>query len=48
MNLEEAKSKLVITPEEEKSVGDYINHFHTQINVLSSFDVVKYIFFSKR
>lgn len=43
MNLEEAKSKLVITPEEEKSVGDYINHFHTQINVLSSFDVVKYL-----
>lgn len=43
MNLEEAKSKLIITSEEEKSVGDYINHFHTQINVLASFDALKYL-----
>ena len=43
MKKKKKKSKLVITPEEEKSVGDYINHFHTQINVLSSFDVVKYL-----
>ena len=43
MNIEGARSKLKITPEEKKSVGDYINHFHTQINVLASFDVIKYL-----
>ena len=43
MNLEEAKIKSKITPEERKAVEDYIEFYHTQMNILASFDVKKYL-----
>ena len=42
MDLEEAKIKSRITPEEENSIGKYINFGHTQINELACFDVLRY------
>lgn len=42
MDLEEAKIKSRITPEEKKSVEGYINFGHTQLNILASLDFEKF------
>ena len=43
MDLKEAKKKIEITPEERKAIEKYVNYKHTQMNILASFDVLKYL-----
>ena len=43
MELEDAKQKIQITDEERNSVNEYINAWHTTMNSLVSFDVIKYL-----
>lgn len=48
MDLEEAKLKAKITPEERAAVERYINFYHASINAIIGFDVEQYIESSKR